>query len=216
LRRGSQVDFGVCGWAGRSQWAQCRADALGGFLVEPSGQLIAAVAVPEAEVSSGVGGVFRAPTVLIQIAEDSFAERLQLPGIERAGVVTQLGFDLGASLHVEVRGDAGQYRPDHLDVGGADRMLSDRHRGSREFRAYDNICAQVECNWVSNAPNSATNAASLSCHTAAVDITQFYNEALTEFGPNVRPDVEVEKLFRVQGASKTSMKPIAAATVRNR
>jgi hypothetical protein len=38
-------------------------------------------------VSPGVGRVVGAPTVLIQIAEDSLAQRLQLPGIEGAGVV---------------------------------------------------------------------------------------------------------------------------------
>jgi len=43
----------------------------------------------------------------------------------------------------------------------------------------DSSCAQVECNRVSNAANSATNAASLSCHTTTVDMTQFYNRAPT-------------------------------------
>ena len=42
-----------------------------------------------------------------------------------------------------------------------------------------------ECNGVPNASNSATNAASLSCHTPAVDMNQFYNEALTEPDQNV-------------------------------
>jgi hypothetical protein len=52
--------------------------------------------------------------------------------------------------------------------------------------------AQVECNWVSNAPNSATNAASQSCHTGAVDMTQFYNEALP--GPHLNVGDQTPKL----------------------
>ena len=86
-RGGAQVDLGVADRTGRRQRAQCRADDLDSFPVEPSGQLIATVAVTKAEVSPGVGRVVGAPTVLIQIAEDSLAQRLQLPGIEGAGVV---------------------------------------------------------------------------------------------------------------------------------
>jgi hypothetical protein len=37
----------------------------------------------------------------------------------------------------------------------------------------DNTCVQVECNRVSNAPSSASNSASLPCHTGAVDMSQF-------------------------------------------
>jgi hypothetical protein len=57
-----------------------------------------------------------------------------LPGIERAGVVGQLGFDLGPRLITQVRGDPGQDRTDHPDVSRADRVLSYRCSGSWEFR----------------------------------------------------------------------------------
>lgn len=145
------------------------------------------------------------------------------------------------SVSVAGRGAASGLRADHLDVSGADRVLSHGRRRGGEFRCTDvplspalgsrsvaaairaraspsgtratarsssvvvvypnplampresisattdSICAQVECNRVSNAPSSATNAASLHCHigrlageyTAAVDMPLFYNEALT-------------------------------------
>jgi hypothetical protein len=63
----------------------------------------------------------------------------------------------------------------------------------------DSICAQVECNRVSNAPRSATNAASLDCQAVAVDMPQFYNEALTNpaamFGAQTQ---EPRKIIRGQ------------------
>jgi hypothetical protein len=64
----------------------------------------------------------------------------------------------------------------------------------------DSICAQVECNRVSNAPNSATNAASLYCHTAAVDMAQFYNGAPTKPAQNV--GAQTDKLKNHSGGWK--------------
>jgi len=64
LGGGAQVGFGVGGWR-RGQRAQRRADDLSGFPVEPSDQLTTAIAVPEAEVLAGVGGVVGAAAVLI-------------------------------------------------------------------------------------------------------------------------------------------------------
>jgi hypothetical protein len=76
LGGGAQVDLGVGGRAGCGQRAQSRADDLGGFPVEPSGQFTATVAVPEAEVPAGFEGVVGAAAVLIQISEDPFAQCL--------------------------------------------------------------------------------------------------------------------------------------------
>jgi hypothetical protein len=57
LRGGAQVGVAVGGWAWRGQWAQRRADDLGGFAVEPSDQLTTPVTVPQAEIPAGVGSV---------------------------------------------------------------------------------------------------------------------------------------------------------------
>ncbi|MDT7711833.1 MAG: hypothetical protein QOG46_522 [Pseudonocardiales bacterium] len=49
VRRGAQVDFGVGARARRGERAQRAAEDLGGFPVEPSGQLVAPVPVVEAQ-----------------------------------------------------------------------------------------------------------------------------------------------------------------------
>jgi hypothetical protein len=54
----------------------------------------------------------------------------------------------------------------------------------------ESICAQVECNRVSNAPSSVSKSASLRCHTGALDMTQFYDGAPTILGTSAQAQPE--------------------------
>jgi hypothetical protein len=56
LHPGAQIDLDVGGRAGRGQRAQRRAQDLSGLLIQPSRQLIAPVAVPEAQPTAGSRG----------------------------------------------------------------------------------------------------------------------------------------------------------------
>ncbi|MFZ0118775.1 MAG: hypothetical protein WAN20_08010 [Pseudonocardiaceae bacterium] len=73
-------------------------------------------------------------TVLIEVGEDPLTQHGELPGIQGAGVVSQLGFDLGTGVVTEVWGKAGQDRADRLDVRGTDRVFSHGDGGGGECR----------------------------------------------------------------------------------
>jgi hypothetical protein len=71
-----------------------RAEDLGGFPVQPTGQFIAPVAVVEAQRPAALRQVIRTPAVLIQVRQDPLAQDRELAGVERAGMASQLGFHL--------------------------------------------------------------------------------------------------------------------------
>jgi hypothetical protein len=121
---GAQVDFDVGGGSRRGQRAQRRPQDFGGFPVEPSAQLIAAVTVMPTQMAAGLRLVLRRPAVLIEVGQHPSAQHCQLARIQNAGLPGQLGLNLHALLGVDMRRDAHHDGANHRHIRRADGMLA--------------------------------------------------------------------------------------------